>query len=345
MKNIFTTYSFKKNKIMKSYLLLIVILGLCMQSCYKDIVEFDPDDVIGEPPVEITGDVDDFYAKVPDFSITSIIKNDETVFIVTENQTIIEIPANSFELPGSDLDAADIQFTYTELHNPAEFAFYGLPTISGGTLLKTEGVFLFEARSEGKEIMLKEGKSIKVRLPVDNPNQKAKLFIAEGEGENFNWNEDTAGPNGNENFRINEWSLDSIEGVDEFISGYGYEFECDLWNWINVDIFVDIPEEERTSVCVELPEIYTDKNTLVLMHFIEIESILALHPDSDKMQFCEPYGATPIGYKVNFIVISSQGEDVFHFALQDAKIEKDHVEYIEPKEKSIEDIIDILKNL
>jgi hypothetical protein len=317
-----------------------MILGF--SGCYKDIIDFDPYENAEE---EIKGDIDDFFANIPDNSVTQTIDIEEANLIITENQTIFQVFENSFVLPDGTLAQGNIEFKYIELLNPAHFAFHGLPTISGGKILKTEGVYKFEAYQDGKELQLKDGKSITVRLPVENPDPNAELFIASGEGENFNWERlDLTEPT-NTNGLINEWGFEIDSSIQDFISGVGYEFDCPLWNWINVDIFVDVPESDKTSVCVELPEIYTDKNTLVLMLFKDIESILALYPNSDNQQFCEPYGATPIGYKVIFIVISNQGDDVFHFGISEATITENHVEYIEPEEKSIEDILKIIEDL
>lgn len=320
------------------FTMLIVFNG-----CYKDIENFEPYEV---PEVEITGDIEDFYSMIPDYGITKTIRADERALFVTENGTVVEIAANSFEIPGEDIAAADIDLRFIELLKPSLFALEGLPTLSDKQLLKTEGVFRVEATKDGKELNLKEGKGIKIRLPDDTPSEDALLFEATGEGEDFNWNalnDQATTPFGEVN--IAEWAFEQNAGIDTFVAGYGYEFNCPLWKWINVDIFVEIPESDRTSVCIDLSEIYTDQNTVAFMLFKDIESILTLQPNSDKMQFCEPYGATPIGFKVYFIVISNQGEDVFHFALQDATIEKDHVEIISPEEKSLDDIIKIIEDL
>ncbi len=330
-----------KFKTLRLLAFLFTIILMC-NGCYVDMVTFDEKEVI-TPLIE--GNIDAFNQNIPDYFEEVEFNNDELFVIVTDNETIIEIRPNIFELDGEDINSANIKLKYIELLKPSLYAFTGLPTISGGELLRTEGVFRFEATQNGTPLKLKEGKGITVRMPDDSPDVNAQLFEAVGEGEDFDWRPLDAGPDtGFEGIMVTEWQV-TDSSIQNVVAGYGYEFNCPLWNWINVDIFYDIPESEKTSVCVELPEAYTDQNTLVFMLFKDIESILALHPDAAKQQFCEPYGATPIGFEVYFFVISNQGDDIFHFALQAATIKENHVEFIEPEEKSLEDIIKIIEDL
>lgn len=330
-----------KNTVTLAFLFTIFI---GFNGCYKDNIEFEPYE---NPVIEEKGDIAAFFSKIPNLAQSVTIAADEKSFVISSNKTVFELNPKSFlNEDGSEVDG-NIDFKYYEMLDPALFLFKGLPTISNGQLLKTEGVFKFEAFQNGKALKLAPGKGIKVRLPVDAPSPKAFLFLGTGEGEKFNWELTKLSPVGNTNeaIRIAEWGIQVDSVIQDFVSGYGYEFDCPLFHWINVDIFVEVAAEDKTTVCVELPEIYSDKNTIVFMLFKDYDSILALRPNPDKKQFCEPYGATPIGFKVKFIVISNQGEGKFHFALQDAVIAKEHVEFIIPAEKSLEEIIKIIEGL
>ena len=214
--------------------LFTMLIGF--SGCYKDKEMFTPYE---ETIVEEQGDIEDFYASKPDYGVTMSINPEEKYVFVTENETVVEIQANSFQLSNGDLATGDIKLKFTELLNPALFAFEGLPTISGKRLLKTEGVFRIEALNEdGKELKLKDGKSIKVRLPDEAPSNDAQLFFADGQGENFNWVPYQNSPNTTiGNIQTAEWELQLDSGIIDFVGGYGYEFNCPLWNWINVDIF------------------------------------------------------------------------------------------------------------
>lgn len=316
---------------------------LISNGCYKDDIIFTPDEI---PPVMESGNIGDFYEKLPDKFDSLSFDATEDFLMVTENNTIFQIAAGSFADEAGNVVTGNISFKYIEVLDRAEYVYYKLPTVSGKQRLRTEGVFRFEATQENKKLQLKEGKAITVRLPSDDPDPGMMLFEAQGEGENFDWVLNSDAVTGQDrNIFISEWFFNLDSSNQEFLEGFGYQFDCDIFKWINVDIFADVPDEDKTTVCVELPEIYTNENTIVFMYFNDSESILALYGDADKMQWCEPYGATPKGFKVTFIVIASIEEDVFHFALQEAEIKEDHVEFIEPKETSFEDIIKSIEDL
>jgi hypothetical protein len=283
---------------------------------------------------------------LPDRLDSLSLDANEDYVIVTENNTIFEIQGGSFTDGSGNVINGTVNFKYIEVLDYAEYAFYKLPTISGKQRLRTEGVFRFEATQDGKNLQLKGGRGITVKLPSENPEPGMMLFEAQGEGENFDWVPiQDANTGTDQNIFINEWFVTLDSSNQQFLSGFGYQFNCELFKWINVDIFADVPEEDKTTVCAELPEIYTNENTVIFMYFNDSKSILALYPDADEMKWCEPYGATPKGFKVTFIVISSQGEDVFHFALQEAVISENHTEFIEPEETSFEDIVKAIENL
>jgi len=333
----------KINKGMMKFKLIAFLftIALVFNSCYKDNFEFTPDE---DPEVIEKGKIADFFSQVPNDFDSLSFNAEQGIIFATENETVIEIYAGSFVDGSGELVTGEVDLKYIEVLNPAEYALYGLPTIADKKRLRSEGVFRFEARKEGKELKFKEGKSVTVRLPVDEVESGMQLFEGAGSGEDFTWvtAEDLGGTD--TDFFQNEWSI-SLNVNQEIVDGFGYQFTCDLFTWINVDIFADIPESEKTTVCVELPEKYTNENTIIFMLFNDSKSILALYPDTDKMKWCEPYGATPKGSKVTFIVISSQGGGVFHFALQEATIQEEHVEFITPEEKSFDDIIEAIKNL
>ena len=114
------------------------------------------------------------------------------------------------------------------------------------------------------------------------------------------------------------------------MTGFGYECWSDSLKWINIDLFMDIPEEDRTDVCVDLPEEYGNVNTAVFLIFDDFNGIIHLPGNPETMQFCNYYTqfitvGVPIGAPVKFVVISEQGEDCYHFALSETEIEVNHL--------------------
>lgn len=323
-----------------AFLFTILIIS---SGCYKDEIDFTPDEI---PPFVTSGSIGDFYDRLPDKFDSLSLDASENHTIISDNNTIFEIQGGSFIDGEGNIISGNVKFKYIEILDHADFALYRLPTISGKKRLRTEGVFRFEARQGEKQLQLKEGKSIVVKLPSENPEPGMMLFEAQGEGENFDWVLSQGSNAGtDQNIFLTEWFVNVDPSTQEFLEGFGYQFNCELFKWINVDIFADVPDEDKTTVCADLPEKYTNDNTVIFMYFNESRSILALYPDADEMKWCESYGATPKGVKVTFIVISSLGKDEFHFALQEAEIRENHLEFITPEDTSFEDIVKAIENL
>ncbi|MDQ3015951.1 MAG: hypothetical protein M3R25_04410, partial [Bacteroidota bacterium] len=120
------------------------------------------------------------------------------------------------------------------------------------------------------------------------------------------------------------------DSSQQIITGFGYECFSDSTDWINVDVFFEIPEDQRTDVCVELPEEYTNTNTQVFMVFNDYKSIVMLEGNADLELFCEHYGSTPKGFNVTFVVISELGEDTYLFDAKTTTVGQNHVETLKP---------------
>ena len=265
--------------------------------------------------------------------------NDSGITFSTDRFTTITIPADAFDINGSDT-SVEIEFRYLEIYSKGDKIKYNVPTISGGELIASDGVYYFEAFAGGTSLRLRSGIQIKVETLNDNPNFKMELFYGEFiEQDRFNWIEADDDRNMTRNVRV----VEAQDSTGEIL--IGYEFFTDSLRWINVDVFVDIPKEEKTEVCIELPEIYNNQNTTVYMVFHDYNSVVALHADEGSSKFCEPYKATPIGANVTFVVISKQGEEIYHFGIEEATITSNYISDMFPQETSMSAIISALDNL
>ncbi len=286
-----------------------------------------------------TGNIDQFFSTVQTLEREFTFNVDNGTMIVTADNSILSIPADAFQdANGNVVSNTMVTLEYLLIKDKGLLVMYDKPTISDGRLLESGGVFYFEAydASTGEQFELREGSSIEVMSVEENPIQGMQLFTGENADPTFNWEEvnDTWGA-----VQINEWSVlvDSME-----VEGVGYEFVVDSMTWINCDVFNNIPDDEKTEVCVSLPEIYTNRNTAVFTIFNDINSVTTLVGEADTMMFCDPYAAIPIGYDVTFICISAMGPDLYHFGMKNAVISDNHVDQIVPEERTLEEILDIL---
>jgi len=212
------------------------------------------------------------------------------------------------------------------------------PTISNGQLLESGGVFKFDALrvSDGEQLFLRDGYGISVKTTSETQLPNMQLFTGGEDDFGFNWDVVNAGWG---DVQINEWAF---QDSSEVIEGVGYEFLVESLDWINCDVFYDIPDDEKTGACVVLPEIYTNLNTAVFVIFTDINSVTGLYGTPETMKFCDPYNSIPIGYDVTFITISAMGNDEYHFGMKNALITDNHEETIVPEVKTLEEILDIL---
>ena len=317
--------------------ILVVLFITLILSCGKDVDRFIPDDI--DPPPVLVGDIDNFFEAVKgDFGTSRDIQCNAYVIEILESGTIIEIFPNSFELP-NDIDCSanngfPLKLNITEIDAKGELIMFGRPTISDGKLIESRSELLIKVMHGEDEVKLRAGANYRVLFPDDNPKERMELFYGEGPREDFNWEQADRNDNEWNSVWVSEWSVDSMSQV----TGFGYECWPDSLDWINCDIFIDVAPEDKTKACVELPEIYTNNNTAAFLVFDDFNSVLYMPGNADLMQFCESYGAVPIGYNVTFIVISEQGEDCYHFAQVSTTINADHLETITPVKTSLDDI-------
>ncbi len=320
--------SFATMKNLKNlWLVLPVAMMICMYSC-TDSYEFIPD--------PISGDINAFNQEVQTYSKTQLINNQDGSVIFTDDGNIITIPANTFVLDGNPVEG-DVEFEYIELMDKGLMMLYGVSTTTTSDFLESEAVFYFDASQNGNKLSLNPNLGIRVNIPSDSVSNETRFFFGEeNEDELFVWEE--AEPQGDlwNQVRISEWT---IQGQD----GFGYEFQTTELDWINCDIYYNIPDDQKTDVCVQMPDlVYGNVNTQVYMVINDRNSFVMLQGDPNTKQFCEPYGLTPIGSDVTFISISRLNDGSTHFGMKNAIITEGYLTGLSPEEKSLEEILDIL---
>ncbi len=223
-----------------------------------------------------------------------------------------------------------------------EILVSGIPTVSEEQLLESRIEINLQLKRGNKHAKLAPGKQISIKVQDPDPRERMELFY--GNDTNTAWLQADEDPAAWDNVSNGDWLFvnDSTQSV---ISGFGYECFSDSTDWINVDVFFDVPQELRTPVCVELPADFTNKNTAVFMVFDDYISVLHMPGNAEAKQFCEPYGATPLGYNVTFVVISEMGEDRYLFATKSATITQGHIEYITPVQTPYNEIRNYLLDL
>ena len=153
----------------------LVALGLL--GCAEDFDVFDPDD-LPDPITELDGNVSNFFdavrSEVP--TETHTYYEDWGTQIVTDRETIIDVPWDAFvHLDGSPVTGV-IDLEVVELRSAGEILLYGIPTESHGNLLQSGGEFHISANQNGAELRLAQGKQIQIRVVDSNPQERMELW-------------------------------------------------------------------------------------------------------------------------------------------------------------------------
>ena len=320
------------------------ILAGCMMllllGCWKDYENFSPYEIREEFEIqelfeELKAEATQYYEG----------HSGEEIKIITPKLNIITIEPNHLVYLDGSLCDCPVQIEIIEASTKGEILLYGHHTVTRSQTLESAGEIYIKIKSKsGSLLALEHGGSMKLQMQKQGPggiDDQMELFYGSGSGAQFAWSLATGDTSGWNGVTGNEWEInDSLQQW-----GFGYECFPDSLTWINVDKFVDVPDDEKTEVCVQLPEEYTNKNTAVFMVFNDINGIIALQGDSENKQWCEPYGKVPVGYEVTFIAISKQGEETFHFGSSMTTISFNHLEEFTLEETSLEDIKTFIMNL
>jgi outer membrane protein assembly factor BamB len=316
----------------------LIYTGLLLLSvgCAKNIDVFIPYDT--NP---VLGDLNTFYNIVRTDSYTTHWNTNESGLLITPKGTRFQLRANSFQLADGTAVRDTIEIEIREIFSKGDMVKNQTPTISNGRLLNSAGEFHIRATQGGQELMLVPDFSIIIQIPNANPIEEMELFYGEEvEGLGVNWIEADENPDEWSNVRISEWEVANGE------LGFGYEFNITQLNWINCDAYVNVTTS-LTETCIELPEIYTNTNTVVYIVFSDINGIMPMIGNPASQRFCQ--GNLPEGGEVTYIVISHQGSDIegqpiFHFAESTTTVNNNIIEMI-PVEASISEIVSILDSL
>ncbi len=329
------------NRVMGKYLFFLGILILLM-SCGKDIDMFIPR--AGHAPA---GDISRLTERLASdlagdiHSVISCPCSGDRAFKVDKDLVLV-IPPDFVDLTIYPCTEGTFDLHVTVCDTKGDILISGLPTISEGKLLESRIEINLEIRDGVKPIRLRHGKQIRILVNDPDPRERMELFY--GDPVQRDWIQADQNPYTWDNVFNSEWWIQQDSG-QSIISGFGYESFSDSLDWINVDVFFQIPEDQLTTVCLNLPEEFTNTNTAVFMVFDNYRSVLELKGDGTTQQFCEPYGAAPTGYRVTFVVIAEMGEDQYYFTTLKTTLTSNHTESLEPRKTPYTEIQHYLRSL
>ena len=317
-------------------------IGICVMvmSCGKDIDLFIPRSNQAE-----VGDLNRLVNRLSsDLAneikyVISVPCTGNRIFQVDKDVVII-IPPDFVDLTQYPCESGHFDIHITVLDTKGEILVEGIPTLSEGKMLESRIELNLEIMQGSTKVRLADHKQINIKVNDPDPRERMELFY--GNDDDTEWIQADNDPNAWDNVENTDWFIQDSLGV---ITGFGYECFSDSTDWINVDVFYDIPQELLTEVCITLPEEFTNKNTGVFMVFDDYNSVVQLYGNADLQQFCEPYGSSPMGYRVTFVVISEMGEDLYLFAKKSTTITEHHSETLTPVKTPYDEIRSFINQL
>jgi hypothetical protein len=122
--------------------------------------------------------------------------NSADTFIECEKGTVINIPAKAFRFKNGEI-ANNVEIIVKEYYSLNDFMLSNLTTqTKNGGFLQTGGTIFIEAKSDGKQLQLRDGKSLQIEMQPEGNAAGMKLFSGYEEDGNVKWeNKPIAEPN------------------------------------------------------------------------------------------------------------------------------------------------------
>lgn len=336
-----TQKNFKLNILILSAL---VVLGGFL-GCKQDIDRFVPR--VGPNPNAI-GDIGRFYDKAQEelASEKFITSNDDNTIIRTQKGTHFHCTAGIFVTQDDEPVTGDVELEILEIYSKSDMVKYNiLPISSDKQVLDSGGEIRIIARKNGEELKLAPNEKLLIQTTTPDANSLMELFygvevdepLAPG-GKLFSWDEADGNPDIWNNVNAWEWQ-DSLTQNWSF----GYVFETTQLGWINIDRFLKEPDIELTQVCLELPAEYDPTNTVALIVFEDINSVMPMWGDPDLEMFCQVN--IPVNYDVKMVVISEQGDDTYYYSEEAVTVTNDMMVEMTPILEGFESVISAIEKL
>jgi hypothetical protein len=290
-------------------------MGLLLGSCKKDadLVEM-PDCDLSVPAPPIQRMLTRYALPEQQFYIRPGL--DTT--IRTASAYRIRIPAGLRRIYGQPMSSSLVQVRVREITKRSDMIFSHAPTISGGQLLESAGMFSIRFAQDGQQVVLAPNASLDVTTVLPPAlSSTAGMGLFSG----------LSSPA--DSSLIGSWLPLQPGGITPFpasgtptgfqvsLSSILYNSNASRLNWINCDRFVTA--NPLTTVQVRATRSgTTSANTLVYLAFSTLNSALRLYPATSASDSFLA-GQVPQGYAVTAVVMHMDGNQLY-FGKQSATV-------------------------
>jgi len=322
------SYTRRRHIILLALLNTLLLAGVW--SCRKDVDEFRT------YPVTLAN-LDPLLSQVPNSSTktttplgglakdTVVVTTDGLRIFLTDTEQLL-VDAN--DNPVSFSTCQNLLLEVTEVLRKGDMIARNVPsTVANGATLESDAMLRIRFTCDGTPLKLKSGRNIKIQIP--QTNQQDNLFVYNGIMQNDSLSGWMATM---EPVYLADW-ISSI--TNETV--LGYEIIATQLDWIACSRPLS---GSVSSFCVNLPDGFSDVNTVVYMVFKNTNVVAPLTANGS--QFC--YAQAPQGYFVKLVTVGKFGEQ-YWLGNKETEIGTNTVLDVVPQIVSEQQMLNFLKGL
>lgn len=323
-------------------LLLLATIGLT--SCGNQ----QTTDVDISPKIDTKGaakKINDLLAKYEEPSQVFQVSASKPTQVKEKQGTTISINPNDLTTESGEPLGQKIQIELKELTNQTQLLKSNAQTVSNGQLLVSGGAYYINMTSDGKQLKLKDGKTLSVEFPKLSDNEMSLFYGQRDSLGGMNWKEST------ETFKVKPRQAEQQQTATKTTTKKKSEMEALLYyiesdrsttpmtkeekekmervtkvyekvysavnisslGWINCDRFLEI--QSKTDLLVNFNPSDSISSANIYLVFKDINSVMQSYYFSyNGKTNNEGFKDIPVGYKVRLVAYTIKDEKVLSYA-------------------------------
>lgn len=293
------------------------------------------DEPIGEVKNDVEGSVDkqeilSFLTKNAPIKQSFTKDSDNAFSITTKGYLVFGFGKSAFKTKSGDVVTGSVDISITEYLSNADIIYGGVTTATKDKILQSGGMFQIVVTQHGEELELNT-KQYDVQFPTDAIDWSMQIFKGE----------EITNENGEQDISWEE-NYDSWVRDDSINRDTVYRTKFGFLNWGNLDKYS--LNTTGSTIHLKLPEIYTNKNTLVYVVMAD-RSINYMYSSQAKKEFYSKQYLLPANMDFKILVISSADGTLKH-KLVHSKVVPNHLEIVTTMDDISEvDLDQVIQNI
>ncbi len=268
-----------------------------------------------------------FVQLLPIANRFAIDPSKKTIF-ATPNKTYFEIPAKAFVDKSGNPVKKTISLDILEIKKSSDIIRCNSNSIPNDVLSQPIIQFKITAKTGNEELFLANDKSFKTLIESSTSLGLTNIFLGTEHPNGILWEEDMD----MNNLILNAW--DTEGGTVS-----GFEMTLTKMGWISLQ--TSLPNYEKASLSIELPNQYSSKNTAVYTVIKSMNAVIPMLDNPDQHGFYS--SQIPKDKDISIISISKQGNNEYFFSKKDANLKEASGLKLDPKMVTFTELMHLLE--